>query len=141
MKEIIAKGNKKSAWYIIFMSVFSIVILLRLLKNSSFFWIGIFSIACMGFCMLMGVLLLCTPDYVIAKDGENLIIYRGIRKSVIKVSSLTIAKPVEESLAGDKFSTIILTAKTDKGEKKFRVGVLDIENVVLKLNELILNNK
>lgn len=141
MKEIIAKGNKKIAWFIILVSVFSIVNVLRLLKNSSFFWIGIFTIACLVFCILMGVLLLCTPDYVIAKDGENLIIYRGIRKSVIKVSALTMAKPAEENLTGGKVSTIILTAKTDKGEQEFRVVVYDIENVVLKLNEIISNNK
>ena len=136
MKEIIAKRNKSVFVFFIAIALFSLVLNgwnMQKFLNTEHRWFAIFFLCTIGFIFFVGVTcLVLLPNAAIIKDGENLIVYRGVFKSIIKISDLIdVEEGVRLSPKGKdakvaKITEIKLTVKSGDEEKIVWVG--DIKN-------------
>lgn len=146
MKKVIAKRDKSIFGFFLILVLISYVVsgysIVKAL-NSEWRWFGIFAIVCLSVIALISLLsLIFLPNATIIKDGENLILYRGVFKKIVSCSCVLFAElaPLQPKEKESKNGAIILKLKTENGEQEFIIQqVKDKKNAIEQLNKLINN--
>ena len=129
MKEIISGRYKRPYSIALALSVVSIFISASYLKVPNFKIFGIVIIAILCLASVVWIYLLTDPRGVIERDGDMLIVRRGIRKTEIKLSDVKeISKIPHLTNPGEFQQNCVSIKATVDGEEKTLI-CSDVENV------------
>ena len=142
MKEVIAKRNKKSYVLFLVISIISIISGVFYMRLPDFKYVGIGCICVFSLIFLMAIVLLCSPNSVISREEDKLIIQIKFKKTIINVSDLQSVEITANPTKPDQIfrNSLTLIAIVDGVEKKFEC--FPIENTteaLTTLNKLIIN--
>ena len=140
-REIIAKNNgKKFFVFVLVVFLISLPTSFTFLKNPDFRWVGIFFVSVIIFTIVFSLLMLIIlPNYAIVKQGENLIVWQGMFKTVFPIETILKVEivPLRNGEIVSKHGNIAIKVKDSNGqEKAFTLNVKNKIEIVEQLELL-----
>ena len=140
MKEIIAKRNKKSYIFLLVISVISMFTSVRYLDVPMLCYIAIGMLLVLGLLTVFCVYILADHHGAIERDGNTLVIRRGVRRTVININDVldVCAAPHPNKPGAIQENVITMKVLVDGKESTLTCGDLtDGETAIKKLSALL----